>query len=89
MKLDYYTSTGMKIVDFLAGFLGIGLVLGAIALFSALTGWVKPAVLSVVAYVVATVVAFMRGRRFIGIGMLCFLLIPILVFGACVLTFKL
>lgn len=82
MAEDYYDKGGSKVGDFLLGFIVAPIVPVGVSL--AVNGpgvWVA----AVALLIAGAVYAFMRGRRFIGIGILSLLLVPLLAFGACLL----
>jgi hypothetical protein len=89
-KPDYYTTTGKKVGDFILGFFGIiilNFIFGAVLypLFSlANSGWAN-LFISIVALVLFSVLFFKIGRRFIAVGIISMALIPILIFGSCLL----
>ena len=87
MSDTYYTTAGRKVIDFVVGMLGIPLLAGILAAGIASAGrWgVAVVMLSVVA-LVTVVAAFLARRRFIAIGMLCALAVPLLAFGACLVA---
>jgi hypothetical protein len=92
----YYTGGGRKFVDFVVGFFGIPSVavtacIGVGVMFSH-TNATEPVaalamVLALVGLLVATVWTFRSGRRYIGLGIVCFLgllvAVPLLLVGAC------
>lgn len=87
-KPDYYTSIGKKIGDFLLGFFGVIIsysfytfVLN-FSYYSANMIWII-LFISIVVLVVLPVTFFKMGRRFITIGIISTLLIPLLIFGSC------
>lgn len=95
---DYYTEKGRKISDFFIGFFGIiiaGIVITSFfSLFLSfgtgyyntdLLGFSTPILLLILG-VVATVLSFAKGRRYIGIGIISSVLVPLLIFGACLLV---
>jgi hypothetical protein len=95
-ELDYYISTNRKAGDFFLGFLiFIGmtlfywfLILNFIAsLFSsAILAWGSFFV-SISTVALLSTLFFKNGRRFIAIGIIATSLIPLLVFGSCILMF--
>ena len=89
MSSDFYMSTGKKVADFCWGFLGPLVVVAALAVLGNIIG-VQVAQLvwtfGMIGWLVGVVLAFTKGRRFIGIGMLCTLLVPLLAVGACFLV---
>jgi hypothetical protein len=95
-KPDYYITTGRKVGDFLLGFFGVA-VLSFIYTFvssfvySLLSSqtfsiaiWANFFV-SVIILVLLAVLFFKIGRRFIAIGVISISLLPILIFGSCIL----
>ena len=94
----YYTSGGRKFLDFILGFVGLPSVavtggVGLGTMFSYVDG-MEPLGMLVMALalaglIAAMIVAFRKGRRYIGQGIACFLglllLVPVLLFGACLL----
>ena len=95
MNADYYGSTGKKVADFSLGFMGTLLWTALLLMFSAvgtarplptaLTSYLIPAIgwVSALAWLIGIGLFFRTGRRFIAIGMLCTLLVPLLALGAC------
>jgi len=102
-KEDYYTSTGRKVGDFCIGFFGTGIALqiisGVFFLFVTFIFGNNPdqsliyltLLLSIIIllalYILGIVIAFKKGRRFIGIGIISTILVPLLLFGACIILF--
>lgn len=85
-EADYYTTTGKKVGDFILGFFGIvilNLIFGTALSFANL-GWAN-LLISIVVFVFLLVLFFKIGRRFIAIGIISIALIPILIFGSCLL----
>ncbi len=89
----YYKTTRSKVTDFLAGFLGCPIVI-LLALFTVtsilpgdygtLMGWVTLAVLTVLT-IFLTVGAYKRGRKFIAIGIISLIIVPLIAAGSCLL----
>lgn len=95
---DYYTDTGKKVRDFCLGFFGF-LIIGTICslfnftyfsglfnnlFFSLFAASLLPIV--AVLAIVSIVLSFVKRRRYIGIGIISLILIPFLIFGACLLV---
>lgn len=84
-KPDYYTTSKKKVIDFILGFFGV-IIINAIILTASLyakifqTGFL----FSIVISIIAVVLFFKNGRRFIAVGMISISLLPLLVFGSCV-----
>ena len=86
-KPDYYTSVGKKVWDFFMGFFGaLAVFFGALYLASSVFSG------SLLYYLILTLVAiiavawfFHVGRRFVSIGITSTVLIPLLIFGGCLL----
>jgi len=83
---DYYISTKKKVGDFFVGFLGTLVIAAILAWLSSccrsnMVGTVWAA--GGAAWIVGVIIVFTAGRRFIGIGALCTLLVPLLAVGAC------
>lgn len=86
VKINYYTASRMKVADFCLGFFGVLLVL--VVLFSLpslpwLGGSDMISIISIVVMLFCIVQAFRKGRKFIAIGIISIILIPILVLGSC------
>ena len=83
-KKDYYTHTGRKIFDFILGFIFAPIIPVVIMINSrSSTSWVFPLILMIA----GIIVSFIFGRRFLAIGMISILAVPLLVLGACLLAF--
>lgn len=85
-EADYYTTTGKKVGDFILGFFGI-IILNSIfatVLSFASLGWTS-LLIPIVVFAFSLVLFFKIGRRFIAIGIISIALIPILLFGSCLL----
>ena len=89
MDTQYYDSKGKKSGDLWMGFLGtlgFAVLLGVIA--SASRGFIQPVwVTGGFIWIIGLLMFFGSGRRFVAIGMLCTLLIPLLAIGACFAIF--
>ena len=88
----YYKDTGSKVTDFLVGFFGypIIILLAQLAFGPRVPMWGGPgtwvaAVLSLVLPIVFIIFAYTRGRKFIAIGILSLLIVPLIVAGSCLL----
>lgn len=86
----YYISTKKKVGDFFIGFLGTLAIVALLGCLSSCCGssmvgavWVTGSA----AWIVGVIIVFTAGRRFIGIGALCTLLVPLLAVGACFIAF--
>jgi hypothetical protein len=99
---DYYTDTKKKVVDFALGFLiNLGLTI-AVFVILILTGLLVYTfkiqsllftagingltLLGAVAGEIILVYMFWKTRRYIAIGMLCFFIMPLLIFGMCMVA---
>jgi heme/copper-type cytochrome/quinol oxidase subunit 4 len=87
-KDEYYTSDGRRIGDFFIGFVGsIVLVLIAYIFTTFNRSFVSFGALSLFAplalLILASVVSGIQGRRYIAIGIVSAIIIPLLFFGAC------
>lgn len=90
-KPDYYAGDiKKKLSDFILGFflmpilsIIVILLIGSYAYFSEYL-----IALFVLLVLAGIVFLFAKGRRYIGIGIVSFLIIPLLVFGACVIAFS-
>jgi hypothetical protein len=89
-RSDYYTNPGKKIGDFFLGLFGALLV----AVVAGAIGGAAPSALTIslignaILLLAAIVHFFRRGRRFIAIGMISILTIPVLLLGACAIMFS-
>jgi hypothetical protein len=90
----YYKDTGSKVTDFLVGFLGypIIILLAQLAFGPRVPMWggtetLVTAVISLVLTIVFVVFAYKRGRKFIAIGIISLLIIPLIAAGSCLLIF--
>jgi len=82
MVTDYYSSTVRKIGDFLFGFLVAPIIPVLLASNSgSAAGWI----VAILFMIAGIIISFALHRRFLAIGMICVLLVPLLVFGACLL----
>jgi hypothetical protein len=80
----YYNSAGRKIIDFVIGFFGItGLVVAVGVALVAMGGELGSILFAVLLDLGAITFCFVSGRRFMGWGMLCAWLVPLLAVGAC------
>lgn len=83
-RADHYAKTSQKVGDFFLGFLGSLILPFAYSLISYVPIWVY--FFASVAILVALCILFFKiDRRFIAIGIISISLIPILVFGSCLL----
>lgn len=98
-KTDYYTSAGRKVGDFCIGFFGVwvlsyilSIILTLLFYFLSLsnsgTGFafssmIVIAVIALLVAIIGIIVAFKKGRRYIGIGIIVSAIIPLLLLGAC------
>ena len=89
----YYKDTGSKVADFLVGFLGYPIIvlLAQLTMGDRLTfmranemGWLT-SVLLLGLTIVFVVFAYKRGRKFIAIGILSLLIVPLIAAGSCLL----
>jgi hypothetical protein len=88
-RQDYYSAGGRKVADFFLGFGGtvlLGVIAGVVAAASPNTGIVS-AIANLILLVAGVVYFFRRGRRFIAIGIISTLTIPLLALGACAIIF--
>jgi hypothetical protein len=91
-KPSYYKNTRQKVGDFLLGFFGIiflnfifGIIFYPLSVFSNF-GW-QSVFISITILVLAVVIPFKIGRRFIALGVVSVALVPVLIFGSCLLMF--
>jgi predicted permease len=92
---SYYTTTGRKVVDFLIGFFGLiifGSILSTILLstvwrqgLSGLNALFMPFIQLVYGIPLAVYFFKFNKRRYIGIGLIIALVVPLLFFGSCLL----
>ena len=87
---DFGTSIAGKILEFLGGIvLNIIVVVGTIGLMNGVTSTDK--MLTILFFVLLAesfmIIYFFRNRKYVAIGMLAFLLLPLLLFGLCVASF--
>jgi hypothetical protein len=91
-RIDYYTNPGKKIGDFFLGLFGallVVIVAGAIAAAAPGSGSIMISLIGNAILLLAGIVHFFRrGRRFIAIGMISILTIPVLLLGACAIMFS-
>jgi hypothetical protein len=96
-RTDYYTDRASKVGDFCLGFFGVGLALVGVAVvvvpiamsLASRHGEYVGGISSIVGFVlflVGIVEAFRKGRRYIAIGMLSLILVPVLLVGTCALV---
>jgi len=93
MAEDYYTTTGKKVGDFGKGFflnIGIGIVASLLVSYLSIITSISiiGTIISILFFVmdVFLIIRFFKeNRRYIAIGMLSSLIIPLLLFGACTL----
>ncbi len=87
---SYYDTKGKKVSDTFIGFFGglfAYLVIGGIFSTIRYSGIsIAVILLSVVAYIVAVIGFITRGRKFIAIGLILLVVIPLIVFGGCLLV---
>ena len=90
----YYKDTGSKVTDFFIGFLGypiasllVQLLMGARfpGMRGTATDWIA-SVLSLGLAIFCVVYAYKRGRKFIAIGILSLMIVPLIAFGGCMLV---
>lgn len=100
---SYYTNSGRKVGDFCLGFFGIWIVMVGITtvfswLSSAFGGYnslsslfgmfsIYGLGLDLILAILGVTLSFRKGRRFIGIGIIASALVPLLLFGACLIIF--
>ena len=93
---DYYTTRGRKVGDFFMGMFGLYACLSAFYLL--VFGLSRTAAVWEVIWIIATLVlfggplvaivmSFRKGRRFLGIGMISGIVFPLLFVGACFAIF--
>jgi hypothetical protein len=90
----YYKDTGSKVTDFLFGFFGYPIIMSLAQLafgprrpmWSGIQTWVT-AVISLVLTITFVVFAYKRGRKFLAIGIISVLIIPLIAAGSCLLIF--
>ncbi len=92
-RTDYYTTPGKKVGDFLMGFFGflalsfVGSILGSIISSFGSNGFIS-SIFGIFLLFVALglcIFFFKIKRRFIAIGIISITLIPVLLFGSCLL----
>jgi hypothetical protein len=90
----YYKNTASKVTDFLMGFLGYPMIMFFAQMAfgpeipmrgSSLAG-VGTALVSLALTVFFVVFAYKRGRKFIAIGILSLVIVPLIAFGSCLLV---
>lgn len=84
-RIDYYAGAGGKVADFCLGFFGVGVAAIVIAFLAGMAGPLGIVVgfAYQIAYIWGIAWGFKSGRRFVAIGMLATLLVPLIVIGAC------
>lgn len=94
-KPNYYTTTGKKVGDFALGFLGTGFVASFVSTFissllffpatlkNSLFSSTIPILISIAVILSLIILSFKVGRKFIAIGIISLLLIPLLILGSC------
>lgn len=92
VEQGYYKDTSSKVTDFLVGFLGYPIVtlLAQLAFAPSARGLggtdsVVMAVISLVLTVAFVIFAYKRGRKFIAIGIISLLIVPVIAAGSCLL----
>lgn len=94
-KQDYYDNAGKKVGDFAIGFFGmwiLNVVIYAVVFFvmmSLMMGAAGFTFLGIIGFIVILDIvliflAFYKGRRYIGIGAIVSVIVPLLIAGACV-----
>lgn len=94
MNYDYYTDVWSKVADFVLGFLGYPVIAllvqvpfgGRMPKVRVMSGDLAWQAVLLCVTIVAIVFAFKRGRKFIGIGIISFLIIPLIAIGSCFLV---
>ena len=97
----YYTNNGRKVGDFCLGFFGIWIVIILITvisswIISSFSGYsqiynlfaafsIYGLLFDILLIILGITISFRKGRRYIGIGILASALVPLLVFGACLI----
>jgi hypothetical protein len=88
IKPSYYTTTKRKVSDFCIGFFG-GIMLNVLLVFLSFSlsrsgsfDWIG-SLFDLLFFVFLIVYFFKKGRRFIAIGMISMILLPLLAFGSC------
>jgi len=83
-RADHYAKTSQKVGDFFLGFLGALILPFAYSLISFIPVFAF-FIISVIILVALCILFFKVDRRFIAIGIISISLIPVLVFGSCLL----
>lgn len=89
-KTDYYeNSDGKKVIDFFIGFVSTMLLgyFGIFALQGGFNSFVTRLIEIIFIIMVVLFIQSMRNRRYIWIGAVCSILIPLFLFGACFAIF--
>ena len=87
-KPNHYTSTGNKIIDFLLGFFGTIFLyyLTTISNFwSVSPNSLMALFIPIIILVLLSILFFKIGRKFIAVGIIAVSIIPVLLFGSCLL----
>ncbi len=86
-KPDYYADAGSKVGDFCLGFFGTGVAVFVVAMLAGLLGplGIVVGLAYQVAFIWGIAWGFKSGRRFVAIGILSTLILPLIVVGACFL----
>jgi len=98
-KEDYYgDDSSKKVGDFLLGFFGIWIVtyilfiivasLSSVSIIASILYTPFSLILYIVLIVATLMIASSAGRRYIAIGFFASFLVPLLVFGACLILFS-
>ena len=87
-RKSYYTATDRKVLDFFAGLAGCPLLLWAGVKLSGLQGSTGNTGVAVAILLVLGFLMFFlyRGRKYVAIGMLSAVLLPLIVVGGCMLV---
>jgi hypothetical protein len=95
---DYYTNGRRRVFDFLIGFFGPGLIGYVLyALYMLLLSPSYPSyasnqfqvwafIVAAILYLIVMIVPFKLGRRYIAVGAIAAVVVPLLIFGACLLV---
>jgi hypothetical protein len=86
---DYYNDKNKKYSDTGLGCVS-GILFAAIMFGIAVTSYRSATViiiLATIAAIIAILLSFIKGRRFIGIGLLLSIVLPLVIFGGCILIF--
>ncbi len=84
----YYKDRGTKIKDFFIGFLGYPALMTVLPALSALrgdSGAVLGGLYTVLVSVGFLVYSYQTGRKYIAIGLLSLIIVPLLIMGSCLL----